>query len=262
MKNNIGILVVISLLAAAVVGYYLMGDTTPEIVPTPPVVAAPADIPVEAIKPELVQESLPPLPQLKESDPNMRKALSDLFGADAFNKYFRPSDIIQHIVVTIDNLPRKTVSARLFPIKIVGGQLHTAGDEESLTISPKNYSRYTPYVRIVEMVDAAKLVAIYARFSPLFQWAYQDLGYPDGSFNDRLITVIEHLIDAPELKGQVRLVQPNVMYQYADPALEAQSAGRKIMMRMGKTNEVKIKSKLREIRRELADHFSKQLSAK
>jgi len=52
------------------------------------------------------------------------------------------------------------------------------------------------------------------------------------------------------------------MFLYADPALEAQSAGRKILMRMGRENEVKIKAKLREIRSELAVQFAKQLSAK
>jgi hypothetical protein len=47
------------------------------------------------------------------------------------------------------------------------------------------------------------------------------------------------------------LVQPHVLYQFADPDLEAASAGNKILLRMGAENAEKIKSKLREIRREL-----------
>jgi len=264
MKNNSSVLAVVILLVAGIIGFYLMqGKKTPEIIPEPPVKVAPAPVvPVVPEVPPPVQKiEEPPLPQLKDSDPIMRDSLSDLFGADVFKKYFRPAEIVRHIVVTIDNLPRKTVAIRLLPVKPVGGKFLTVGEEESLAISRKNAARYAPYVRIVEMVDAKKLVAIYSRFSPLFQRAYQELGYPNGSFNERLLTVISHLLIAPEIEGTVRLVQPNVVYQYADPALESQSAGRKILMRMGRENEAKIKNKLREIRRELADQFSKQLSA-
>jgi len=265
MKNIIGLLAVISLLAAVVIGFYFtQGKTTPEIKLEQPVKAAPAPVArVEPAKPQSVQEIVTPsLPELNDSDPVVREAVSDLLGGDTFKKYFRLEGVVRHIVVTIDNLSRKTAASRLFPTKPVSGKFLTAGSEENLTISSKNAARYAPYVRIAESVDAKKLVAIYEHFSPLFQSAYRELGYPNGSFNDRLVTVIDHLLGAPELKGSVKLVQPNVMFLYADPTLEAQSAGRKILMRMGRENEVKIKAKLREIRSELADQFAKQLSAK
>ena len=41
------------------------------------------------------------------------------------------------------------------------------------------------------------------------------------------------------------------MYQFADPELEARSAGQKIMIRMGSENAARIKAKLQEVRREL-----------
>jgi hypothetical protein len=265
MKNIIGLLAVISLLAAVVIGFYFtQGKTTPEVKLEQPVKASPAPVAhVEPAKPLPVPEIVAPaLPELEDSDPVVRDAVSELLGEDTFKKYFRLEGIVRHIVVTIDNLPRKTAAARLFPTKPVSGKFLTGGSEENLTISSKNAARYTPYVRIAESVDAKKLVALYEHFSPLFQRAYQKLGYPTGSFNDRLITAIDHLLGAPELKGSVKLVQPNVMFMYADPALEAQSAGRKILMRMGRENEVKVKAKLREIRSELADQFAKQLSAR
>jgi hypothetical protein len=42
-----------------------------------------------------------------------------------------------------------------------------------------------------------------------------------------------------------------VMYQYSDPQLERQSAGRKLIMRLGPANAAIVKAKLREIRAEL-----------
>jgi hypothetical protein len=88
-------------------------------------------------------------------------------------------------------------------------------------------------------------------FYPLIQQDYRDLGYPKGYFNDRLIEAIDDLLAAPESKDPLQVVQPKVLYQYADPELEARSAGQKIMMRIGNENAAKLKAKLQEIRREL-----------
>lgn len=101
------------------------------------------------------------------------------------------------------------------------------------------------------MADAKKLVAVYARFYPLFQRAYQDLGYPDGYFNSRLVAIIDHLRAVLEIEGPLALTQPHVLYEFADPDLELRSAGHKIMLRMGMDNAAKIKAKLREIRSEV-----------
>ena len=77
------------------------------------------------------------------------------------------------------------------------------------------------------------------------------LGYPTGSFNVRLIEAIDDLLRTPDIEGPVELVQPRVLYEFADSDLEALSAGQKTMLRMGAENAAKIKTKLREIRREL-----------
>ena len=106
-------------------------------------------------------------------------------------------------------------------------------------------------MRLAEAVKTKQLVAVYVRFYPLFQQAFKDLGYPSGYFNDRLIEVIDDLLAAPDLQGPVKLVRPKVMYQFADPDLEARSAGQKILIRMGSENAARIKAKLKEIRREL-----------
>jgi Protein of unknown function (DUF3014) len=82
----------------------------------------------------------------------------------------------------------------------------------------------------------------------LFQEAYQNLCYPSGYFNDRLVQVIDVLLATPQPSGPIELVQPNVMYTFADPALEARPAGQKLLIRMGPDNAAAIKSKLMELR--------------
>ena len=189
-----------------------------------------------------------PLPKLNESDPAVAQSLTELFDAKTVQRFFNVEDFIRRIVATVDNLPSEKIAGRLNPVKPVEGKFATAGRGEALAIGPANASRYDPALRLFESVDTPKLVETYRYFYPLFQQAYVELGYPNGYFNDRLVEVIDHLLDAPEPKGPVRLVQPKVLYQFADPDLEALSAGQKMMIRMGPQHEARVKAKLKELR--------------
>ena len=181
----------------------------------------------------------------------MLDALAGLVGNKSLMKFFHTERIIRNIVATIDNLPRRRAPMSVMPVERAPGQFIIAGTEDGLTISPENAARYTPYVKIAEAVDAKKLVGLYVRLYPLFQQAYEKLGYPKKYFNDRLIVVPDNLLAAPEIQEPAKLVQPNVFYLYADPDLEKRSIGQRILMRTGSKNEAKIKAKLREIKQEL-----------
>jgi hypothetical protein len=192
---------------------------------------------------------LPPLPQ---SDSAMRSDLAELIGSSAFTRILRVKDIIRHIVVTIDNLPRQTVAERLRPTNPVPGKFRTTGDADNgLFMAPENAARYTPYVRAFESADTQKMIGVYVKFYPLFQEAYKNLGYPNDYFNDRLVAVIDNLLAAPEPAGPIALIQPRIVYQYDDLALEKSSAGQKVLIRMGIENELRVKAKLRDIRQAL-----------
>jgi len=250
------LLAVVVALAAG--GYYAWKLRQPT--PLPPVVAtptAPAAQPAEprVEHPVTATPARSPLPALGESDAEFGAALAALFGAPAFQQMFVPDSLVRHIVVTVDNLPRRQVASRMLPLKPVtgtaNGALRTAGDGSALSIAPANAARYTPYVRALEAVDSRKLAATYAQFYPLFQQSYAEQGYPNRYFNDRVFEVIDHLLATPDIKGPIALAQPKVLYEYADPALEELSAGQKAMLRMGPENEARVKAKLREIRKAL-----------
>lgn len=206
--------------------------------------AAPEHHPIEAPPAEQ------PLPALADSDPTMLESLQQVFGS-GLDRYLVPKDIVRHVVVTIDNLPRKKTAVQLWPVKPLGGELTTSGGDLA-TLSEGNYARYKPLVTLATTADTKQLVALYKRYYPLFQQAYVDLGYPEGYFNNRLIEVIDHLLETPEIEGPVRLVQPGVFYEFADPSLESRSSGQKLLLRMGRDNAAAVKLKLRELRRELA----------
>ena len=153
--------------------------------------------------------------------------------------------------MTVDNLPRKKAPQRMWPVKQTPGAFATTGGDTAY-LAQENARRYEPFLKVMESVDTGKLVALYVRFYPLFQQAYRELGYPKGYFNDRLVEVIDHLLVTPEVAGPIKLAKPWIMYEFADPALEARSAGQKTLIRMGPANAQRVKAKLREFRRQIA----------
>jgi hypothetical protein len=145
-------------------------------------------------------------------------------------------------------LPRQKIAVEKRPVNATGGSFLANGDELHATLDQRNFERYKPLVAVVSSLDMAKVAQVYTHFYPLFQESYQNLGYPNGYFNDRLVQVIDVLLATPQLNGPIELVQPNVMYTFADPALEARPAGQKLLIRMGPDNAAAIKAKLMELR--------------
>ncbi len=124
----------------------------------------------------------------------------------------------------------------------------TVGDR--LVMSPENFARYDGYVALIKGVDARTLLMTYQRYSPLFQEAWEENG-GEGSFDDRLVDLIDHLLETPDVPGPVYLTKPEAVYLFEEPALEAMSAGQKILIRMGSANAAIVKEKLVELRLEL-----------
>ena len=190
-----------------------------------------------------------PLPPLKESDPDVRESLASVFGAKTISQFLVPENVVRHIVVTVDNLPRKKVAIELRPVKPTPGTTATATQGDITTLGAANFERYAPLIKVVQNTDTKTLTNVYFRLYPLFQQSYEDLGYPGQYFNDRLVEVIDDMLKTPDVQGPIELTQPKVFFEYADPKLEALSAGQKLLLRMGPANEAIMKAKLRELRK-------------
>jgi Protein of unknown function (DUF3014) len=247
-----------AVVVAGAIGLYLYArhDSAPApasapVASAPPVQSAPPAPPPPIEHPVPAAAGGAPLPALDQSDPGFHSALAGVPGAAAIEKLLVPQNLIRHVVVTVDNLSKKKVAVELRPIKATSGQFMTSGGVDQLTISVQNYARYGPFVDVVRSVDVPHLVQLYYHFYPLFQSAFDDLGYQNAYFNDHLLALIDHLLATPDVTGPVALVQPNVMYLYADPALEALSPGQKTLIRMGPANESLIKARLRELKAQL-----------
>lgn len=256
------------LLGCAVIGiifglYYLPKlkdwQAPPEPASQPPAVEKPAVEPKPTVHPVEEIETAPkeelaeldldkPLPTLEESDPRMEDLLSQLFRDEQLDRIFLLQHFIERFVVMVDNLPRQQLPATHRPFKKIPGRFAAYGKGEELTLDPVNYRRYEKLITLLETVNPQQVMAVYVRLYPLFQEAYVKLGYPNAYFNDRLVAVIDHLFATPTVEDPIRLVRPKYYYQYADPALEALSAGQKMILRTGPANARRIKLLLKSYR--------------
>lgn len=192
--------------------------------------------------------------------PDLASAVRDLFGNKAVLALFQIDDLPRRVAATVDGLGREQASPRLWPLNPAEGRFVVETKGTSVTISPDNGLRYTPYVLLLETVDLRQVVAVYAKFYGQFQQAYEELGYPGQYFNDRLISVIDQLLLTPDFtepmgvhlptaNSPVQPQKPWVLYEFNDASLQAMTSGQRMLLRTGPVNERRIKSKLRELRR-------------
>ncbi len=194
-----------------------------------------------------------------QSPPTLADALTGTFGERAVLQWLNVDAFAHRVAVTVDSLPRAHSPARFWPVHPTAGRFSTQAAADSHAIAPANAKRYAAFVAWVETLDMQRVAALYRRAYPQFQRAYENLGYPGRHFNDRVIAVIDHLLETPagpesievklaNVKGPIQPARPWVMVEFADAELEERSSGQKLMMRIGKENARQLKAKLTELR--------------
>ena len=233
----------------------------------PAVAAAPAAPTADAAPAEpVIQHPIePPAAEPPLAAAGVGAALTDLLGRQAVASFLVLDDFPRRLVATVDNLGRAHAAPLLWPVNPTPGRFTVQEVQEAsggTVIAADNSLRYTPLVLLAESVDASRAVAVYVRLYPLLQRAYEELGYPKRYFNDRLIEVIDQLLDTPDragplkvqltqVKGPIAPVRPWVRYEFVDPSLEDLSAGQKMLLRVGPDHQRRLKARLNALRQAL-----------
>jgi hypothetical protein len=266
----------------AVAAWYFLGTRPPAVeeAATPPRIVeqapqsatVPAAAPAESAAAEAVPAPEPvveevPLPELAASDGVALATLAGLAGGAPLTDYVAGDAVISRIVATIDALGGRRVPDVIQAVRGPDGDFlataveqpdpvirNEAGDPlPQYDIDPANYQRYTAYVELLEAVNPAEAAAAVRSYRPLLEEAFRQLGYPEGNFDQRLRTVIDEVLAAPEPRQPIRLVKPEAYYVYADQELETLSAGPKALLRMGPDNAGRVKAWLAAFRAALAN---------
>jgi len=184
---------------------------------------------------------------LDKSDDIVRKLVKELSSYPQLAVWLTNEDLIRRFTAVVDNIatgfsPRPHIEflAPKEPFQVIKkGKL--------IYINPTSYKRYNLIVDVFTSLDTEGCVKVYKKLKPLFQKAYQELGYPTQDFQDTLFKAIIELLKTPIIKGKILLERKVVTYKMVDPKLEQLSPAQKHLIRMGPENVRKIQAKLREI---------------
>jgi hypothetical protein len=273
MSDNKPLFVALLVVGALLVGglvFWIAGgsrsDTVTESVaiPAPPMhVVTPPPLPesepdtdsvaaIPAAEPEV------DLPSLDDSDQLVRDGIVNLTRDEGIHGWLGSGELIRKAVVLVDNvangsIPRQQV-AFLAP---VGPFIATQVADDVYVMSEASFQRYDKVTAIFVSIDSRRAAEFFVLIKPLFQHAYDELGYPNRKFDEVIFQAIGRLLETPVMTSPIRLVRPVVTYEYEDPRLESLSAAQKQLLRMGPKNTRLIQTKLGEIAIELRSILKK-----
>ncbi len=197
----------------------------------------------------------PPLPDLGESDQTAQDALSGLVGSDFVEQWIKPEFVISRAVAIVNSLDGAAPALKSWPIRPLDSEPITdeRHDGDTLHWAAANAERYATLINTLESVPPEQAAALYGRYYPLFQKAWDELGENEPHFNDRLIDVVDHLLATPEVDLPFTVTPYEGRLHFADEALQEESWGRKLLMRMGPEHAGTIKEWLRKFRNAIVE---------
>ena len=259
MRHWIAIVaIVIAVIAGAM--FFSGPDEVPEprpipVMPEPPP-APPPPPPPPRVEPEVMVEWEEPepepepivLPALNESDRFIREQAEVLTDDGSIERVLASDDLLRKFVVVVENLAEGNVSRDPVAFMAPRENFSVIRRNETPYLNPQSYRRYDRLAGVAAALQPSQAVAMLRLSEPLLLDAYAELGLQDVDVQDRLRRAIDLLIATPVVTGEVELSQPAVMFQFADPELEALLPAQKQLIRMGPDNQRKVQAKLREIR--------------
>ena len=241
-----------------------------EVIPEPVI-----DIPeVVVVEEEVIKPVENPLPLLDESDDWLKIKLPEITWRKELLKLIIDEDMIRRFVVFTDNFAQGIIAYEHSPFvspntkfipkldsvsfKSVTKPSESSSSDNSQPVKQNVWQwnenssrRFSLYVDLLRSIDSESLVQWYSEIKPLIDEAYNELGYED-NFTNTLQDAITRVLDMELPKSSMELIQPSVMYKFADPELEALPDTDKLLLRLGKDNLLVMKSVLLELHEKLA----------
>lgn len=214
---------------------------TPPTPPTPSSTGAEAPVAVVEIEPE---EPTVILPALNDSDDFVREQLAVLAVPE---DWLAREDLARRAAVVVDNTARGEVPTRQLDFLTVSSPFKVLERSGELYLDPGNYDRYDAHVEMLVTTDPATVVGLFELLSPLIEESLAELGN-QLSPREQLLSAIDQVLAVPVRRQDIRLIQPKVLYEYAEPRLENLSPLQKQVLRMGPDNIEKLQTYLARLK--------------
>jgi hypothetical protein len=214
--------------------------------PTPPTPGLPEVQPVieTDMQSELPEVITPELPPLDDSDVFVRETLAPLKVPDT---WLASDDLARRLAVVVDNTARGEVPRRQLGFLALRTPFNVVVQDDEIYLDPANYQRFNTYVDMLEAVDPATTAAMIDTLAPLLQQALGELGN-QLPVSDQARVAIDQMLAVPVRRDDIQLVQPKVVFEFAEPRLEALSPLQKQLLRMGPDNVERVQAYLKKLR--------------
>jgi hypothetical protein len=254
------IVIALAVAAVLVLAWLLLRplDEPDEVAPEPtgvveretardPTRPAPTEPYVTDAQPETEPDAQVELPPLEDSDPFVREYLEPM---DLPRPWLDQGGYVRRLAVLAENASRGLVPRRQLAFLAPNEPFVVARRDDRLFIDPVSYTRYDGYVERLEAIAPDRLAGLLSTLDPLLEAALLEVGVqapPGAVFTEAM----RQALSVPVLEGDVELVQPGVMYRFADPELEALPQFHKQLLRMGPDNLTRFQAYLRQLSAEM-----------
>lgn len=253
-----GLVVVLLILGGAGAGYYYLSQAADEDPSPEPTQALEAEGPRE--EPEAEEDGEEEeeadgeeeLPELAASDAFVRDLVAELSENPELAAWVAPEDLVHRFVGAVVTMARGDSPVEQVEHLEPQGDFRVRSGEGGFVIDPAAYQRYDVVGETFAALDTQGAAEIYRELSPLFDEAYQELGFgEDGSFDDAFARALGQLL-APQVPEDPVEVEPfDAGYEYRDPDLADLSDAQKHLLRMGPENMAQVQAKLAAVADEL-----------
>ena len=256
---------IVALVIVTGAAYLVFDARTPEAPPPPPSVS-PAPLPAEPTPlPQPVADPVPepgvdpapeaevaapvappppPLPALAHSDDEVRAAFAP-FGLPA--PWLERAGLLQRAATVLVNLSVGTLPRRQLAFLAPVEPFKVVKEGERFFVDPAGYERFAPLMDALEQVPPQELAGVLRRYEPLLDEALGQLGERNG-VEQFVARASDAILARRPVSGRVELVRPNVLFQFADPALEEASELDKQLLRVGPDNLERLQRYVRRVR--------------
>lgn len=215
--------------------------------PDPVEAPTPAPLPPAPATPEPAQEEIE-VAALEESDGFVRERL-EAFGLPS--EWTSQDDLIRRLAVLTDGITRGDWPRRPIAFLTAPGRFSVIDRDGRLYADPRNAARFEDHLDLLESIDPASAARFLELVGPLMNAALRELGSMQTA-RDSMLEAIDAVLATAISAKEYELVQPKVLYEYADPSIEALAPFEKQLLRLGPSGVARLKSYLTRVRRELA----------
>lgn len=262
------VLAVLGIAALAAVWWYwdrlVPGGAPPDagpgpvaVEPRPETPEPPGDAAEAPPAPRPAEADLFAPPDSSAADARVRELAADASSNPQLARWLERTQLAHLFAVAVDQVAEGRSPRRQFAFArprgafLVLGSEADAEAEPSYRIDPAGYRRYDTIVGIVDSLDPEACARAYRALLPVFQAAYEELGYPDQSFDARFREAAEEILATPEIEREPALRAHVKRYEFADERLESLSDVQKQLLRMGPKHVRTVQAKTRAVLQEL-----------